>query len=527
MQKKTDRFLEKIVKKDYNNELEKVLEKKYFSENVKSILLSILYKIEVAYKDYETVKKNIGTKDEFIQEIINTIQNDCDDIKLVNPSSEESKILGNKTFLIDKNMKKIICYSIERKLFYCIAKISKNEKIVKENYFLLDETFSNMINVGNNINTVEPLRDFNGYSWTTIAREIESIEHNLIYQNLIMLIGNKFLSKWIKNKEFIIDYYESFSNKIEEKYGKEIQEELLDTLNRLSILLEIKYNKNSKDKMLNYKYKLEEKLNNIEDREKFVEDITKEKRELTERIRIIDETTNNKELLQKEYEKRNETLPLKDKIFSVRILSKMMIDEREEKISKIEKLNNLLNPQQFIAYKKELYEKYKYLKILEQLNLEKDIEKLIIRLQRTFLKCCKIKIDRINTKQDVVKMLFELRYYNLLPFDNEKNIYQVEELKKEIEQVEKLLIKKANELKVIEKLSKEENLNYLLLKNIFTVRIINLEDLYIKITKEKDKFLIQMLDENVEEEKIEIENVENINKKDLNIRINKNIKIFN
>ena len=46
MQKKNDNFLEKIVKKDYNNELEAILEKKYFNEDVKSILLNILYKIE-------------------------------------------------------------------------------------------------------------------------------------------------------------------------------------------------------------------------------------------------------------------------------------------------------------------------------------------------------------------------------------------------------------------------------------------------------------------------------------------------
>ena len=42
MPKKKENFLEKIVKKDYNNELEKVLEKKYFEENAKNILL-ILY----------------------------------------------------------------------------------------------------------------------------------------------------------------------------------------------------------------------------------------------------------------------------------------------------------------------------------------------------------------------------------------------------------------------------------------------------------------------------------------------------
>ena len=47
--KKNDKLLDKFVKKNYNNELEKVLEKKYFDENTKSLLLSIMYKIETAY----------------------------------------------------------------------------------------------------------------------------------------------------------------------------------------------------------------------------------------------------------------------------------------------------------------------------------------------------------------------------------------------------------------------------------------------------------------------------------------------
>ena len=46
MQQKKKNLLEKIVKKDYNNELEKILEEKQFGENVKSTLLSMLYKIE-------------------------------------------------------------------------------------------------------------------------------------------------------------------------------------------------------------------------------------------------------------------------------------------------------------------------------------------------------------------------------------------------------------------------------------------------------------------------------------------------
>ena len=70
MKQRKKNLLEKIVKKDYNNELEKILEQKQFGENVKSTLLSILYKIEASYKDVETVKKDIETKEEYISNIL-------------------------------------------------------------------------------------------------------------------------------------------------------------------------------------------------------------------------------------------------------------------------------------------------------------------------------------------------------------------------------------------------------------------------------------------------------------------------
>ena len=139
-------------------------------------------------------------------------------------SDEENKIPNNKTYIVDKKDKMIIAYPIERKILYAISKLGKKEKIIKDEYFLINETLSELINVGNSINMVEPLRDFNGYSWTTIPQEIESIDHNLIYQDLRILVGHEFLNKWIKNNEFIIDYYYLFKEKIENQYGKKNEE---------------------------------------------------------------------------------------------------------------------------------------------------------------------------------------------------------------------------------------------------------------------------------------------------------------
>lgn len=526
MQKKTDKLLDKIVKRDYNNELEKVLEKKIFDENTKSMLLSILYKIETAYKDYEKVKPDVEEKEDFIQSIISNIKDNCEEIKIVKLNSKESEMLGNKTFLVEKNKKRIICYPIERKLLYCIAKINRNEKIVKNKYYIIDRTLSDVINVGKNIDTVEPIRDFNGYSWTTIPREIESIHHNLVYQNIRILVGNKFLNRWVQNKEFIIDYLESFKDKLQELYGQEKQEELIELLNIISVLLTVRYNKKIKVKLEKEKKEVETKLEKIKDNQKFVQEITKEKRKLTKEIKRMDETLNNKMMLQEEYEKRNEFLPLEEKIFSVRILSQMMAEEREKNLEKLEKLNLLLNPQKFMELKKELEIKQSYLKLIDSEDIEQEMKQKILELQKIFFDCYQIKVRKAETKQELLKLIYEFRYYCVLPINDKKAIYQVPEIEEKREKVQRMLLTKAHEFKLVDIFSKEKEIDYQILKNIFCVRVINLEDLYIKLIKEKEAYYVQLFDENVFEEKIQLEGIENIKKEDLTFKINKKVKIF-
>ena len=171
MQKKKENLLGKIVKKNYNNKLEEVLEHKNFSEHTKSLLLSMLYKIESAYPDYERVKRNVEAKEEYIENIISIIQNQCSEIDVISPSSPRSEELGRRIFIIDEKRKSIKCYPVERKMLYAIAKLGKRELIVdKGKYDIIAKPLSDLINIGSNINTVEPLRDFNGYSWTTLSR---------------------------------------------------------------------------------------------------------------------------------------------------------------------------------------------------------------------------------------------------------------------------------------------------------------------------------------------------------------------
>ena len=125
-----------------------------------------------------------------------------------------------------------------------------------------------------------------------------------------------------------------------------------------------------------------------------------------------------------------------------------------------------------------------------------------------------------------MKLIYEFRYYTMLPYDYERSVGETLQISKEINEIGKKLIKQANKMKVLEKVSKQEEVNYEILKNIFKTKSINLEEIHIKLIKEKEKFYIQLFDGKSLEEKRELQYTENINKKDLNIRLNKNVKIF-
>jgi hypothetical protein len=517
------KILDKIKKKNFSDRLEEILENKEFDEHAKSLLLSILYKIEEGYQDFQNVKQNVITKEEYIERLLKIIEEKCKYIELVEYSGEPNKLLKNKTFYVDKTIGKIICYPIERKILYAIEKISKKDKIIKEKYFIINKTLSDLINTGNNINNIECLRDFNGYSWLTVSTEIESIEHNLVYQNLRILLGEKFLTNWTQNRDYIIDYYDLYQNKLEEEYGKKAKDKIVYYINKISILLEIKFDKRQKmhkKKMLD---KIEKELFELEDRKKYVEEKTKEKMKITKEIKRLDEILNDKEELQEEYDKRNKELPLERKIFSIRILTQIMEKERDEKIKKLEKINESLNPKKYVEYKSKLEEHKKMLEIIMVDDIEKEIKKNILVLQKIFLRCFKEKIEKTNNIKELRILIYEARYYFLLPCSNEKTISEESKLEELVEEIKRILIQKAEDMKVMVQISENKEINFQIIKNIFDTRIINLDEIQIKITEEKGMVYLQLFDEKMFEEKIKLDYCE-IKKKE--VKFNKKIKIF-
>lgn len=518
---KKKQILEKFNLKDYTNRLEKILEKKGFSLDTKNLLLSMLYKIENGYNDYEKTKVEVPTKNEFLENLFQMIQENCTEIVVAEFNSEASDILREKQvkYIIEPEERKIIAFANELLVMDCILKLSEKEISIPQEKQILQTAISNLLNLGNRMNQLETIRDFNGWSWDIVLKEIPDLETNILFQTLLYLVGNEFVQKWLQNDSGLADYVDLLKAYIKENFGEERAEEFIFLFCKLAIDITVS---RDKEQYAFWKRKTEEagkELKGLQNKEKFLEDKTKEKKKYTKQIEEIDKMLNNKELLRKEYEKRNSKLPNKEKIFSISHLADRLNKERDELLEQIKECNSLIAPKGYVTRKQEVEEKVKF---LASLDLEQRVDRRlkIIELCSIFLECFQIKIAKAQTKQEIIDYIYELRYYGFLLLDQEETkLKEVMQLKTLFEEARESLLDKAKKLNVIEEVTEDKEINEQILNAIFDSRMIDLDHMVIE-TKVKDgKLYIEYYDEKVLETTVELQC-------DRTVRLKKKVKLF-
>ena len=523
MSNKGQKIIEKIVKRDFNNDLEEILTSKNYQEDVKNLLLDILYKIDNSYKDYKKVKVDSLLKEDYIINIIKTIKNKCETIKIIKPKINEEE--PEKKVIVDRRKKEIISYPILNKILYGIADIRKSEDIVKDEDKLISKTLTNMITQGNNINIVEPLRDFNGFSWNVISKDIENLYYNLIYQDLIILNGNKFFEQWANKNKVTTNYLEVLESDLSKQYGIKDAKDIIELLKRLSVLIEIANNSPSVKQIYDEKLALEEELKKFEDSQAYILELAEKRKSLLKKIKRIDITLNNKELLEKEYKRRNDLLDVKNKIFSEKVLAKKITEERNQIMDKLKKYNDLMNPKNINIEKDKLNKKLRYRKLVEINNLEEEIYNYIILLQKITLKCLRNKIKSCTDKNELLNIINRVRYLSFVPIKAKQNIGETKELIKSLNIVKREIYQKANDLKMINIILENEKLNLAIFAHIFSIKIISIEDISYKIAKIKQGWYVQFFDEGITDETFKIDL--DLKTEDLKIKLNKKVKLFN
>lgn len=467
--------------RDYNNELEKILENKLFSYDVKNLLLSMLYKIENAYKDYETVKVEVPSKKEFIENILRIIKEKALKIFLVKSETPEAEELEKNelAYKIDKENGEITCFQNELVMLTALLKLDETEIELDVPYDYVKEPLNTLINQGKIDAMAEVIRDFNGWSWDIVTKEMEDIEDNFLYQTLLLLNGRNAAN------------YRKYKKIFEDTTKIAIQKYISN-----------KENSGYKEKFEKIKKEKQERLALFENKKELLNQITQEKKEYTKQIEKIDKILNNNELLKQEYYDRNKKLPNKEKIFSVSYLVGILEKERVEYLEKIEECNKIILPKEFVEQKSKLEEETKFLNSISDGTNKKDM----IEISKEFIENVISIVKKIKeeNKNKLISWIYKIRYYRYLSISENEKIKDIQELNEKFEELIKLIIKKAQELKIWDTFSENKDIVYQILKEIFDSKIVNLQNINIQCRFEDKNLYVEYYDDTVIESSLKI-----------------------
>lgn len=413
--------------RDYNNELEEILEKKTFSSNAKNLLLSMIYKLEICYRDYDQVKVYSLNKNEFFSNILNVIKNYCDNVKIVEPNSVDAELLKKNDVeaLTNSNERSMLIYPTEQSILYALCDIEPKYFYIKEN-FIFKNVFQRILVDGYKQNTMEIFENFNGWSWD-INRDItkSACVSNLIYQNILFIVGEDSLNNWRVDNTGKKDYLAELKKTIKKVTGND-----------------------------NYYFSLCKLL--------YLVAKTKNKAQIKHDIESAISSTKSS--------------------------------------TKIKGFYDVLN------------------------NNNSYFEELI-QLQKYFLIFLKKKIEKIDNSDEMIEMLYFLRYYQNINISQGILLKEYNKFSSDLNFLWKLAITKSCKLNIIKIISMDIETNFEFMKYIFDTKIIKLEDIRFLLNYVDEEVEVIMFDKDTFEKKNKFEL--KINRKDIVVRKNRKIKLFN
>lgn len=493
---------------DYNLILEKILDSKYFSSNSKSLLLSMIYKIEGFYKDYATVKNIDITKDEFLNLILDTIKKYCDNIKLIEPEDAEILNKNNVLAVTNENERSILCYPTENALLYAISDIMPKYFYISDNFEYKNSFQRTLVN-GYNLNTLEVLSDFSGWSWDVNSKDKKYIVDFLVYQNLAIMFGNLFMEEWkardVKDNSPLEEIKKYFAK-----------------TNYFEILCKyLVFGLTAREKAKSNK-ELESKIKELEemsDKLVYFDNIKKLKLKYLKELEKITLLLNNRELMRKEYLTKNAKLAPEKRISTLGTYKKMLDKRKEKVVTEISNLTASMNPINYMNKKRELE---KYIEINSE-NLDGK-EEIVMKLQEEFIKALKDNSYETEDVQSLKNVIFKIRYYKYLFINENTQIKDVKNLNENINVVLNQVIQKLVTAESLKKIAKDDSLNQYIINNILETKVIDLTSLKFEIDIRENSLKVKTYEKEVFEKEFEIEGV--FSKKNFDVKPKKIYKLF-
>jgi hypothetical protein len=539
-----------IIKNDYIYEIEKTLEKKGTTNEIKSLVMDTLFKIEETYPNYKRIKVDVLEKKDYIREIVVALKK-VDNIYTMN--MQEKDILKCVTDTkIEKNARgyyDIQIYHNNLSLLYALQTIINEEYGINEQP--CSSAFDKILKIGGIYSNIEILRDFSGWNWNRNKIKNFNIYYDIIYKNLLLILGIDKMIELKKTRQ-CIHFMKKYLLK---KYKNDNVEKLMEILKEIVFVmsseeekrLEIEANKKIIDMYMAMK-----------DIKKFMQKVNEEKKKNNKLIAEYDKILNSHNVLEREYneylkaieksknednsngslnidsiidildiEEDNIGKVYKEEIKNIELFSIQIFEKRKKVYNKNLELSKIGNPENYVEHKRILEEKIKYILDYEKVKgdakkEEELLENLMIEYQKIVYDMLEDRIEAIYTNEEVIDEIYRQRYIRYQNVLKDKYIYQISDLYQKMDKILHLIVAKAMKFDVLERVSEEENTNYAAVSPALKTEVLSLEEVKVAIYTGKITLLC-IYDGNVLIKEIELFDVD---PKLISIPTKKKIKLF-
>lgn len=506
--------------KDYNYILDKILEEKNFSEDATNLLLNMIYKIEVSYKDYAQIKGVFQKQNEFIDEIIDIISKNCNQLFLIDPKNEEVKLLREKNVLAltDEKEKRIYAYPTELAILYGLIDIRPKYFYIPKKYYFLKQEFQNILVQGTILNKTEVIRNFNGWSWNFAEDANIDQVSNIVYQVIRILIDEDFLNAWESDTSPKRDYINEMKKEFAEYYGEENSRRLYLSMARLIVTKSVMKNR---QKIREEFVRIVNAYENMKDKNQYIFTISNERKKIISEIEYKDRILNDKDLMFKEFERRNNILSEDKSILNISMLADIIQKEKDNSFKRMEQLNELVKPMNYANLKSELSEKIRIMSVVDERKNIRDYE---IAFLKDVITCLAYNIEKMSSKEEIIDIIYKMRYFRKIRVTESEKVEDIPQLFNDITQILKYTITKGCKEKVFNIFCKDIEYNYQIIDVALNTAISNYEDIDIALKIEDDFLKVTVYDNEVIDKQEEIKFP--LTSKDLSIRQNKPVPMY-
>lgn len=538
-----------IIKNDYIYEVEKVLEKKKITNEIRSLVMDTLFKIEETYPNYKQVKVDVLEKKDYISQIIIALKK-VENIDIMYMQEKDVLKCLTKT-TVEKNQRgyyDIQIYQNNLSLLYAL------QTIVNEEYggdeLPCSSAFDKILKIGGIYSDIEILRDFSGWNWNRNKIKDFNIYYDIIYKNLLLILGIDKMIELKKTRQcihFMKKYLlKKYKNKNVEKLMEILKEIVFVMSSEEEKKLEIQSNKKIIDMYMAMK-----------DIKKFMQKVNEEKKKNNKLLAEYDKILNSHNVLEREYEeylksieennqkesnlssnieqmidaldKDEDTIEKvnKEEIKDIELFSIQIFEKRKKIYNKNLELAKIGNPENYVEHKRILEEKVKHILNYEKVKgdskkEEELLENLIIEYQKIVYDMLEDRVEVLYTNEEVIDEIYRQRYIRYQNVLKDKYIYQISDLYQKMDKILHLIVDKAMKFEVLERVSEEENTNYAAVSPALKTEILFLEDAKLSIYTGKTTLLC-IYDGNVLIKEIELFDVD---PKLISIPTKKKIKLF-